>query len=194
VKFAYYARLTSKQKAIYRKSDALGAVAVPDSDALAPLVTELERALTTGKRLATAKGASALVAALCQQLGAPSVRVTVRTVRPAISGGELHGLYTLAAEKGTSATIEVWMKTAANERVVRFRTFLRTLIHEVVHHLDVTVLGLEDSFHTEGFFRRESSLVKQLLPRPRSKAEKAKAREPSRSAQLQLFDDGKSHS
>ncbi len=172
MKFAYYDRLTSKQKAIYRKSDALAAVGVPDSEALAPLVTELDRALSTGKRLATAKGASALVAALCQQLGAPTVRVTVRTVRPAISGGELHGLYTLA-EKGTTASIEVWMKTAANERVVRFRTFLRTLLHEVVHHLDVTVLGLEDSFHTEGFFRRESSLVRQLLPGSRPKSENA---------------------
>jgi hypothetical protein len=191
VKFAYYDRLTSKQKAIYRKSDALGAVDVPDVVALAPLVTELDRALSTGKRLATAKAASALVAALCEQLGAPTVRVTVRTVRPATSGGELHGLYTLAAEKGTTATIEVWMKTAANERVVRFRTFLRTLLHEVVHHLDVTVLGLEDSFHTEGFFRRESSLVKQLLPGPRPKSEKAKAREPARPVQLQLFEEGK---
>jgi hypothetical protein len=191
VKFAYYDRLTAKQKAIYRKSDALVAVAVPDPATLAPLVAELDRALSTGKRLATAKVASALVGALCQQLGAPTVRVTVRTVRPAISGGELHGLYTLAAEKGTTATIEVWMKTAANERVVRFRTFLRTLLHEVVHHLDVTVLGLEDSFHTEGFFRRESSLVKQLLPGPRPKSEKAGASEQARPVQLRLFEEGK---
>jgi hypothetical protein len=59
------------------------------------------------------------------------------------------------------------MKTAAHARVVRFRAFLRTLLHEVVHHLDVTLLGLDDSFHTEGFFRRESSLVRQLLPKPK---------------------------
>jgi hypothetical protein len=40
---------------------------------------------------------------------------------------------------------------------------LRTLLHELNHHLDYEVLKLEDSFHTEGFFKRESSLFKQLV-------------------------------
>jgi hypothetical protein len=35
-------------------------------------------------------------------------------------------------------------------------------LHEVVHHLDYTLLGLGESFHTDGFFQRESSLVRQL--------------------------------
>jgi hypothetical protein len=190
VKFGYYDRLSAKQKAIYRKSDAIGSVAVPDPAALATLVAELDRSLSSGKRLATAKAASALVLALCGQLAVPTVRITVRNVRPEISGGELHGLYTFA-EKGSTPTIEVWMKTAAHERVVRFRTFLRTLLHEVVHHLDVTMLGFEDSFHTEGFFRRESSLVRQLLPGPRPKAEKVEARKPVKPTQLLLFEAGK---
>ena len=44
-----------------------------------------------------------------------------------------------------------------------FRTFLRTLLHELCHHLDYELLDLDDSFHTEGFFKRESSLFKQLV-------------------------------
>jgi len=47
--------------------------------------------------------------------------------------------------------------------VVKFRTFLRTLLHELGHHLDYEMLGLPDSFHTEGFYKRESSLLRQLL-------------------------------
>lgn len=184
MKFEYYDRLTTKQKATYRKSDAVASVPVADPVALEPLVKGLDRSLSSGKRLSTAKAASALVQALCEQLGVPAALVTVRTVRPAISGGELHGLYTFA-EKGKAPTIEVWMKTAAHERIVRFRTFVRTLLHEVVHHLDVTLLGLDDSFHTEGFFRRESSLVRQLLPRARPRSEKAKAPKP---VQLALFE------
>jgi hypothetical protein len=35
-----------------------------------------------------------------------------------------------------------------------------------VHHLDYTLLRLPDSFHTEGFFKRESSLFRQLVPDP----------------------------
>ena len=185
--FGYYNRLSARQKATYRKSDEVEAVAVPDAPALVPLVGELEASLSSGKRLATAKAASSLVLALCRQVGVPAVRVTVRTVRPEIRGGELHGLYTFA-EKGADPTIEVWMKTAAHERVVRFRTFLRTLLHEVMHHLDVTLLGLDDSFHTEGFFKRESSLVRQLVARPRTKPAKSAAPRP---VQLALFETGK---
>ena len=55
------------------------------------------------------------------------------------------------------------MRTAQHKRVVAFRTFLRTLLHELCHHLDYELLKLEDSFHTEGFFKRESSLFKQLV-------------------------------
>ncbi|MEK7221411.1 MAG: hypothetical protein AAB253_09470 [candidate division NC10 bacterium] len=31
------------------------------------------------------------------------------------------------------------------------------------HHLDYELLDLADSFHTEGFYKRESSLLRQLL-------------------------------
>jgi hypothetical protein len=49
---------------------------------------------------------------------------------------------------------------------VAFKAFLRTLLHEVGHHLDYHYLKLADSFHTEGFFKRESSLFHQLVPTP----------------------------
>ena len=42
------------------------------------------------------------------------------------------------------------------------RTFLRTLLHELGHHLDYQLLKLADSFHTEGFYKRESSLMFRL--------------------------------
>jgi hypothetical protein len=183
LRFGYYRKLTATQKATYRQSDAVAAIPLPDAARMQPLVKELEAALATGKRLATAKAASALVLALSKQLGVPAVGVTVRTVRPEIRGGELHGLYRFGDEEKTP-TIDVWMKTAAHERVVRFRTFLRTLLHEVVHHLDVTLLRLPDSFHTEGFYRRESSLMRQLAPKP----VRAKPEEPKRGKQLGLFD------
>lgn len=182
MRFAYYNRLSAREKATYRKSDAVSGIDLPDAPALVPLVAELEAALTTGKRLATAKAVNALVLALCRQLHVPPVRVTVRLVRPEYQGGELHGLYTFA-EAGSVPTIEVWMKTAAHKRVVRFRAFLRTLLHEVAHHLDVTLLGFTDSFHTQGFFRRESSLFSQLVSTPPKKDAKTRS-EPE---QLGLF-------
>jgi hypothetical protein len=47
--------------------------------------------------------------------------------------------------------------------VVAFKTFFRTLIHELCHHLDYEMFALEETFHTEGFYKRESSLVNALL-------------------------------
>jgi len=160
-RFSYYARLSAKDKAIYRKGDAIKEVRLPDCVALAPLVDALEVALKTGIRVRVGKATANLTKAILRQLHAPPALVKVREVRPDIHGGELHGLYTYATKKDLP-TIEVWMRTNSKEQVVKFKTFLRTLLHEVGHHLDVTVLQLGDSFHNEGFFRRESSFVRQL--------------------------------
>ncbi len=186
-RFAYYERLSAKEKLTYRKSAAIGAIEIADAPALAPLVKAVDDALATGKRVRVAAATQAFSDALLRALGAPTLRVRVRETRPQIyEGAELHGLYTFAQE-GEPPQIEVWMRTAAKKDVVKFRTFLRTFLHEIAHHLDVTILGLDDSFHTEGFFRRESSLVRQLLP-PRPKPA---AREPDvvvpRAKQLTLF-------
>lgn len=191
-RFAYYERLSAAHQAIYRQSDAIGAIPLPDVAALRALTARLEGALESGKRTRVASAATALVDALTKQLGIVGPKVHVREVRPQIDDGELHGLYTFAAD-GKRPKLEVWMRTAAHGKTVRFRTFLRTLLHEVVHHLDVTLLAFEESFHTEGFFRRESSLVRQLAPRktasPKKTAGKtkaAKASGPRRRPFLQL--------
>ena len=54
------------------------------------------------------------------------------------------------------------MITAKRGQVVAFRTFLRTLVHEICHHLDYTLLDLPDSLHTDGFYTRESNIVRRL--------------------------------
>jgi len=174
-RFAYYDRLSAKEKATYRKSDAIARVPIPDAAALRPLVSRLEEALATGKRARVASAATALAAALMKQLGVVGPKIHVREVRPQLEDGELHGLYTFAQD-GKPPKLEVWMRTAARSNVVRFRTFLRTLVHELAHHLDVTLFELEDSFHTEGFFRRESSLVRQLAPNGQAEQPDASAR------------------
>ena len=160
--FAYYARLTRAQQAIYRKSDEVTAVRLPEPVALRPLVDELARTLASEDRLKTQAAAQRLLAGLAFYLDAPPVRVELLAARPARSWGELHGLYT-TGNRSRPAHITLWMRTARQKRVVAFRTFLRTLLHELGHHLDYTVLKLADSFHTEGFYKRESSLFHQLM-------------------------------
>ena len=158
--FSYFPRLSPRLQKIYLQSDRIVDLPIPRPDLLEALVAGLRLALEAEDRRATELAAGFLVKGLTEMLKAPPVRVEVLAARPRSSSGELHGLYTRGSGQ---ARIQVWMRTAAHKRVVAFRTFLRTLVHEVGHHLDYTYLRLGDSLHTEGFFRRESSLVRQLL-------------------------------
>jgi hypothetical protein len=161
--FAYFDRLTRRQQAIYLKSEAITAVAVRRPEALRPLVAELARALEGGERTATETATQRLATALAGALDVPPVRVKVLAARPHAGWGELHGLYETSARRGERPVITLWMRTARRQRVVAFRTYLRTLLHEMGHHLDYTRLRLDDSFHTRGFYQRESHLFHQLV-------------------------------
>jgi len=164
VRYAYYAKLKPKQKAIYRRSDEIAKLTLPPDPSFPSLVRSLEQALAAEQRAPVERAAQALGNAVLGVLEVRPLRIKVLSRRPSTSTSELHGLYE-PAEKRTPAVITVWMRTAHHRRVVAFRTFLRTLLHELCHHLDYELLELEDSFHTEGFFKRESSLFKQLVGR-----------------------------
>lgn len=159
--FSYYKWLSRRQKAIYRRSDEIGDVPLPDGGRpFRPDAHAVKEGLERDDRVAVERAANRLVQNLLRSLEVGPLTVRVMATRPRSASSELHGLYTQA--QGRTAVIQVWMRTAQHRRVVRFRTFLRTLMHEVCHHLDYTLFVLGDSFHTEGFYRRESSLVRQI--------------------------------
>ncbi|MCY3730639.1 MAG: hypothetical protein OXF98_04790 [Rhodospirillaceae bacterium] len=160
--YAYYARLKSRDKAIYRRSDRIAAITLCAAGSLRPLVQQLETALATADRDKTERVLGALANGILADLGLGSVTVRLLAARPSHAWGELHGLYE-PGQSGRRARITVWMRTARHKRVVAFRTLLRTLLHELCHHLDYALLNLEDSLHTAGFFKRESSLFRQLV-------------------------------
>jgi hypothetical protein len=161
--FAYFASLTRRQRDIYLRSDRITGLPLPEPAALRPLVEDLRAALAGEDRARTEAAARRLAGALAAALGAPPVRLQVLAARPHARWGELHGLYEADRRRGAPPLITLWMRTARQKRVVAFRTFLRTLLHEVGHHLDYTVLRLGDSFHTQGFYARESHLFHQLV-------------------------------
>lgn len=160
--FDYFDSLSDRNKRIYRKSDGVQELPLPEAslEGLRQKARRLRAALASELHRTTEQASRELVRSLCEALSRPAPNVRVHEVRPTGAYGELHGLYTRWPD-GRSR-LEVWMRTAVNERTVAYRTYLRTLVHEVVHHLDYVLLELEDSFHTEGFFKRESSLVRQL--------------------------------
>lgn len=160
--FAYYQRLSRAQQRVYQQSDEIAMIRLPEVQALTPLVEEMAAALSGEDRSGTQRAADRLLVEITAGLNVSPLRAEVLAVRPSKNWGELHGLYT-PAEHGRPARATVWMRTAHRRQVVAFRTFFRTLLHELCHHLDYELLRLADSFHTEGFYKRESSLLKQIL-------------------------------
>lgn len=162
--FNYYSRLSAKNKRIYDASDAIERLALPEPSRLQPLVPKLEAALKAEARPAVEEICRRLAAGMVAQLGLRPLDLRVLAVRPSNDYGELHGLYEGVEGRLRTARITLWMRTAKQKRVVAFRSFLRTFLHETCHHFDYEHLKLADSFHTQGFYKRESSLFYQLVP------------------------------
>jgi hypothetical protein len=161
--FNYYQRLSAGNKRIYLASDKIEAIVLPEPMPLWPLAQKLAVALKTDKRAAVETVCARLAAGMLAQLKAPPVQIKVMAARPSNDYGELHGFYEGVEGRLKVAKITLWMRTAQRKQVVAFKSFLRTFLHELCHHLDYEYLKLEDSFHTEGFYKRESSLFHQLV-------------------------------
>ena len=135
---------------------------LPLGPAFGPMVHAIGEGLRQDRRADVQAACQILIDTLVSGYRVPPARVRVMATRPADGAGELHGLYE-PEDEGTVARISVWMRTTQKKNVVAFKTFLRTLIHELCHHLDYELFALEETFHTEGFYKRESSLVGALL-------------------------------
>ena len=160
--FPYYHNLSATKKRIYRNSAAIESIPVKDPGAIHPVIIKLKKSLEDNKRRDVAKHASEICRLVCEGLNTETLIVKISSKRPSSSTEELHGLYEWT--EGEPSVLTVWMKTAVKGQVVAFKSFIRTILHELCHHLDYTYLNLDDSLHTEGFFKRESFLYKQIVP------------------------------
>jgi len=170
--FAYYSKLSAARQRIYRQSDAIEFLPLPGGIAAGAIVAALRSELAGDSRPGVQAASQRLIDALVRGYDVPPIRVRVLARRPVDGSGELHGLYE-PDEARKPARITVWMRTAARRDVVAFKTFLRTLVHELCHHLDYEMYRLPETFHTDGFYKRESSLANALL---REEAESAVAK------------------
>jgi hypothetical protein len=173
MRFAYYDKLSPRRQRIYRQSDAIDTLGLPPRLALSAQIEAIGEALRQDRRSDVQAACQSLIDALTRGYHVPKVRVRVLATRPADGDGELHGLYE-PDDDGSPPRISVWMRTAQKKQVVAFKTFLRTLIHELCHHLDYELFAFEETFHTEGFYKRESSLVAALLEQHPGSAAAAK--------------------
>jgi hypothetical protein len=178
--FPYYDNLSEAKKRIYRESAAIESIPLKSPGAIHPVTIKLKKSLEADKRGDVAKHASEVCRLVCEGLDTEVLTVKIRSRRPSSSAEELQGLY--ERTEGETSVLTVWMRTAAKGQVVAFKSFIRTVLHELCHHIDYTYFDLEDSLHTEGFFKREASLYKQIVPAALRKREPRKKRASTRKA------------
>src|SRR5262249_45466722 len=156
-----YNGLSRARLRVAEASDRVPSIPLRPPTMLIEAVAALPAILETGSATAGQTLAQRIADGICGQLRVAPLRVEGAVRRPPLRGGELQGLYTPANGPGRDR-VTVWMLTAKLGKVVKYRTFLRTLLHELCHHLDYTLLHLRDSMHTTGFYQRESSLFAAL--------------------------------
>jgi len=162
----YFYRLPARAQRAWLKSDSIDRLDMVPDAAIFSLTAALIAALPSGAPLVIERAAQALADQICKLMAVRAIRVEVRGVRPHNTRGELHGIF---YPRGPSPhpgapLIILWMRTAQRHDVVKPKTFVRTLMHELGHYLDYALLRLDESFHTTGFFRRESFLVRTIFP------------------------------
>ena len=105
-----------------------------------------------------------LLDSICRSLNIPRARLRVSAERQPHKLHEgklaykLYGVYHCR-----SATIEIANLTSIRKQVVAGKTFLDTLIHELMHHIDRKFLRIPSTPHSPGFYARIEDLKTKLM-------------------------------
>lgn len=101
---------------------------------------------------------------ICKDLAVPVCSIAYGGKQPHSTNSKgtlaskIYGTY-----RALGSTITLYKHTAKTGKVVANKTTLDTLLHELCHHFDYKLLGLNDSKHTAGFYKRIGSLRQELL-------------------------------
>ncbi|MSR45482.1 MAG: hypothetical protein EXS13_00160 [Planctomycetes bacterium] len=104
--------------------------------------------------------AQRLVELLCDEFVLARKRVVLRDEpRPhRRRGGRI--VYELHGRCQKDGAIDIYVRTAAQERPIAFKSLLDTLLHEFVHHHDFDAFGA--SVHCGGFYERLGQLYRPM--------------------------------
>jgi hypothetical protein len=149
----------------YKESETCNCLRVPPSRALAQVFQQIRDAIKTESVSGLERTAQKFLQSVSSfyQVSVPDVRIL--DVRPhktfdGLLVSELFGDYNVKSHR-----VRLWTRTPIKRQWTTPETVLVTLCHEFVHHLDITLLGFPNSFHTEGFYQRTHRLYLSALRR-----------------------------
>lgn len=104
------------------------------------------------------KRAETLLNYLCAKFKINNITLLVTNKpRPCKGRGQIGGWYVVNEKK-----IIIYNTTAKTNKTISIKSFYDILLHEFIHHYDYEVIGLTDSLHTSGFYKRISDLKNKL--------------------------------
>lgn len=109
------------------------------------------------------KNAQKLVDYLCDKFKMPHCHVIISNKRQlhSMRNGKLSSK-TYGRYMPNVSTIEIFNITPITKKPVAINTMYDTLLHEFIHHYDMTKLKLSSSPHTKGFYMRISDIKAKL--------------------------------
>ncbi len=104
------------------------------------------------------KRAESLLKYLCTKFKINNITLLVTNKpRPCKGKCQIHGTYW-----SVTRAITIYNTTAKTNKPISIKAFYDTLLHEFMHHYDYEVIGLTNSLHTSGFYKRINDLKNKL--------------------------------
>ena len=156
------------KRAGFLESDRIKTLDLPQHGRLPSVAKSIESAMKSGASVDVRRACAEFLAIASEFYEVPACGVRVLAARPLRVREqwttELFGDYS-----PETMLIRVWMRTAVRKDITSFGTFLSTLIHEFVHHLDFKHFAFADSWHTRGFYERAAALYHHARGTPQKK-------------------------
>lgn len=104
----------------------------------------------------------ALLDRMARELKVPPVKLNLldKPQKHRHQGGRL--TYKEYAYYEQTEGITIYNKTAVRRQYLAAKSYLDTLVHEFLHHLDYELLKLKHTYHTKGFYSRLGDLMGKL--------------------------------
>lgn len=157
---------TVSQKSDYHVSNTSSIAPVPDDLLLqVPLIIKrLAAALAESNDNEINQSSNELISNLTSLYHLPKIKIHTGGKRIANQNRQILGVHRTRdqGKKNQRSSISVFSRTAKRQQYVKPKTFLRTLVHEFIHHYDRYELKLAHEYHTKGFYQRVTTIYSQL--------------------------------
>ncbi|MHA2244784.1 MAG: hypothetical protein ACXADY_07415 [Candidatus Hodarchaeales archaeon] len=157
---------TEDQKSDYQVSNKSKIEPVPEDQLIQvhSTIKQLATALTESNDKEINKKANELISNLTNLYRLPKIKIHTGGKRMANKNRQILGVHRTRdqGKKTQRSSISVFSRTAKRQQYVKPKTFIRTLVHEFIHHYDRYELKLDHEYHTRGFYQRVTTIYNQL--------------------------------